>query len=134
MRTARRSRQFYASHGGDRLHRLILGLEKGDERIGDHKNGDTLDNRRSNLRITDMEGNARNKLSPNQLAGRFKGIYWSRASEKWVAQIRAGEKCEGGRRKRLNLGHFAEAEDAARAYDAAAWEHFGEFAKLNFPR
>lgn len=32
------------------MHRFLLGLKPGDKRVGDHINGDTLDNRRKNLR------------------------------------------------------------------------------------
>lgn len=42
------------------LHRIILGLKRGDRRIGDHINRDKLDCRRKNLRITDAKGNAKN--------------------------------------------------------------------------
>lgn len=45
-------------NSGQLLHRWILGLEAGDPRIGDHINGDVLDNRRSNLRVvTPTESN-----------------------------------------------------------------------------
>jgi hypothetical protein len=43
------------------LHREILGLLPGDGVVVDHVNGDTLDNRRENLRETDHRGNAQNR-------------------------------------------------------------------------
>jgi hypothetical protein len=46
-----------------RLHREIMEAKEGD--IVDHINGDTLDNRRSNLRIVDFYENARNKCQPS---------------------------------------------------------------------
>jgi hypothetical protein len=54
---------------------------------------------------------------------RYKGV--SRNREKWQARI----KVDG---KQSHLGIFTDEEDAARAYDAAARELFGEFAYLNF--
>lgn len=56
---------------------------------------------------------------------RYKGVYLQ-TDGKWRAQI-----CVNYRK--LNLGSYATEIAAARVYDAAALEHFGEFARLNFP-
>ncbi|CAN0257180.1 unnamed protein product, partial [Ectocarpus fasciculatus] len=56
---------------------------------------------------------------------RFKGVCITRAG-KWRAVIYIG-------RKQKYLGVFDSEFDAARAYDAAALQHFAEGAKLNFP-
>jgi len=55
----------------------------------------------------------------------FKGVYWNKRIGKWHAQIHSGKK--------QHLGFYATAEDAAKAYDRADKQHFGEFAYLNFP-
>lgn len=47
--------------GSESMHRVILGLNAGDPRQGDHINGDTFDNRRSNLQIVSSRGNAANR-------------------------------------------------------------------------
>lgn len=104
------------------MHRIIIGAAPGD--IVDHINGDSLDNRRGNLRITDVKGNTRNRgLHRNNTSG-FKGVTWSKG--KWCAQIKVDRRNRG-------LGAFATPEEAARAYDAGAIRFFGEFASLNFP-
>jgi hypothetical protein len=114
------------------LHREIMAAGPG--QVIDHRNGNGLDNRRENLRVTDVRGNATNVVhSKNRKRGGFKGVSWNRNAEKWQASICAGEVRANGRRKQLYLGIFEDAADAARAYDAAAREHFGEFAALNFP-
>jgi len=114
------------------LHRVILGAAKGT--IVDHRNGNGLDCRRENLRITDQVGNARNiTLSPNQKRGGFKGVCWLKREQRWRATIKAGDLQPNGSRKAVFLGHFDDPVSAARAYDAAAQKYFGEFASLNFP-
>jgi hypothetical protein len=92
----------------------------------DHEDGNGLNNQRSNLRIaspTQNQGNARRRK--DNTSG-YKGVSWYRRTNKWKAHIRVDKKLR-------HLGYFIDLTDAARAYDAAALEHFGEFAHLNFP-
>lgn len=104
------------------MHRLICGVS-GEDMV-DHRNGDTLDNRRSNLRIAT---NSQNQQNRRLVAGKhpYKGIQYNRESGKWQTQITVD-----GTRK--YIGMFSTAEQAARGYDAAAREYFGEFAAVNF--
>ncbi len=102
------------------MHQFLLGC------VGiDHRNGDGLDNRRSNLRpATYAQNGANRRLSSHNTSG-FKGVVLKKSTGRWVAQIRvAGEQ--------RHIGTYPTAEDAARAYDAAALAAFGEFARPNF--
>jgi hypothetical protein len=105
------------------MHRLIL--DPGTAEV-DHINGDTLDNRRCNLRLaTHAQNMCNNRMRSHNTSG-YRGVFWYAERRKWGALIVA-------RRKRKFLGLYADAVDAARAYDAAAIELHGEFASLNFP-
>jgi hypothetical protein len=90
----------------------------------DHINGNKIDNRLSNLRECSNAENIRNQRIHSNNSSGYKGVYWHKACQKWVAQI-------GVDRKIHSLGVFDTAENAAIAYDAAAKSHHGEFAKLN---
>ncbi len=87
----------------------------------DHRNGDTLDNRRKNLRVVTKNQNQQNR---HHVEGRsrFKGVGWCQYS--WRAYIKVNQKF-------IHIGMFPTEEDAARAYDVVAREHFGEFACTN---
>jgi hypothetical protein len=91
----------------------------------DHIDGNGLDNRRCNLRICTQAENLRNGRA-RAGSSRFKGVSWHKSGQKWLAQI----KDDG---KTIYLGLFPDETEAARAYDAAARELFGEFARPNFP-
>lgn len=108
-----------------RMHRLILKPSMG--MLVDHVNGDGLDNRRSNLRVASYGQNARNRHSfPNNTSG-YRGVTFNRAKRKWDAFISID-----GRNHRV--GRSKDVEVAARLYDTAAREHYGDFATFNFPR
>ncbi len=86
---------------------------------------DTLDNRKANLRLCTHAENLHNhKKNTNNTSG-YKGVSWNSRYHRWEAKI-------GFDNKHIWLGIFGTAEDAARAYDNAAKEHHGEFAKTNF--
>lgn len=88
----------------------------------DHVNGDGLDCRRSNLRPATPSQNRANSR-PRQLASsQFKGVAWHRQMRKWQAQIRVDGKDR-------YLGLYSDERAAAEAYDRAALEAYGEFAR-----
>lgn len=91
----------------------------------DHLNHNRLDNRRENLRVCTHAENMRNSRGMLKASSAYKGVSAKRGRHKWRARIKVG----GVER---HLGHFPSEIDAALAYDAAAKQHFGEFAKTNF--
>lgn len=90
-------------------------------------NGNRMDNRRSNLRIWTRPENLRNAAKRSGCLSQYKGVSFDRKMNQWFATI----WFEG---RSIALGHYIEEIDAARAYDRAAVELFGEFARLNFPQ
>lgn len=114
----------FADAGCTLAQRLIMGAQP--FQIVDHVNGDKLDNRRSNLRFANKQENNANRRKNAGCSSRFKGVCLHTKNRNWNAYI----KKDG---KRKHIGCFQDEEAAARAYDAAARELFGEFAHLNFP-
>ena len=105
-----------------RMHRMVLKPEK--KVITDHVNGDTLDNRRSNLRIVTDQQSAFNKGLEIRNKSGYKGVCWSKQRNKWQAKIEVNDK-------KIYLGFFIDKIDAAKAYNEGATKYFGEFARLN---
>lgn len=109
-----------------KMHRLIMGEPEGLE--VDHISGDKLDNRRSNIRVASKNQNQQNaRVAKNNRSG-FKGVSWNNQVKKWRACLQVQID---GRRKTVYLGHYDRPIDGARAYNLAASEYFGEFARLN---
>lgn len=110
------------THRMEIMHRVIMSAPKGF--VVDHINGDTMDNRKENLRLATVGQNAYNSKPQQGRSSKYKGVTFSKRYQKWKAQITA--------RKSLKfLGYFADELEAARAYNKAAEELFGEFAWLN---
>jgi len=106
------------------MHRLILGLRPGDKRQADHRDGNGLNNCRSNLRICTGAQNRRSQRSRMGCTSRYKGVCRHCRDHKWKSQIRLN-------RKLIYLGLFNSEIAAAKAYDLAALKHHGEFAMTN---
>ena len=118
----------YPRKKDNRLHRIIAERAYGqipEDMFVDHIDGDPLNNRRGNLRIVTKAQKAQNAANADTRGGssRYRGV-WKAKSGKWAAQIAK----EG---KRMSLGHYENEEDAAAAYDKAAEELHGEYARLN---
>ena len=105
------------------MHRAVLGLRYRDGRYADHINHNTLDNRKSNLRICNCSQNNGN-MRPKNHSSKYKGVSWFKAGGNWTAQIKVNYK-------KIHLGYFKDEWSAAEAYNKKALELFGEFALLN---
>ena len=123
----RNGQRFYAArHAAGRtipMHREILDIPPG--MLCDHKNHDTLDNRRSDLRICTPAQKSYNRLPQPGGTSRYKGVRWHKDHCKWKARIQ-----HIGRS--THIGYYDYEADAAIAYDDMAVELLGEFACLNF--
>lgn len=106
------------------MHVFLLGKKPG--LVIDHADGNGLNNTRANLRHCTQRENMRNQKHHSDAAAPYKGIWRMKDCDRWAAQIQP-------KGKRIYLGLYKTAEEAARAYDAKARELFGPFARLNFP-
>ncbi len=105
-----------------RLHRFILGAKAGD--VVDHINGDTLDNRKSNLRYCTLSESAKNRVKNKTSKNKYKGVRKEPNCSRWCAFISINSK-------KTYLGIFKTEEAAAKAYNIAAKNNYKQFAKLN---
>lgn len=106
------------------MHRLIASPRE-DEQV-DHINMDRLDNRRENLRVATKSQNMQNRGKQMNNTSGFKGVSLDKRkkNKKWRANIHIGTKD-------VSLGYFLTPEEAAIAYNMAALEHHGAYARIN---
>lgn len=106
------------------MHREVLNVKKG--LYVDHINGNTLDNRRSNLRHCSNQQNSFNHKGQKRQRkySKYKGVKKNTKCNTWSARITVSGKA-------IYLGSFKTENEAAIAYNNAALEHFGNFCYLN---
>lgn len=107
------------------MHRLIVAAS--DFPDVDHWDNDGLNNTRANLRPCTESQNLANQSGRPGTTSEYKGVHWCKKERMWIASI-------GMKNPRVKrIGCFESEENAAIAYDIAAFKQWGEFAKLNFP-
>lgn len=110
------------------LHRVIMSTPCGYET--DHRNHDKLNNQKTNLRVAlkgQNQGNQKARINSSK-SSRYKGVSWHKHINKWHAQLRIKVNTNI---KQCHLGYFVNEIEAAKAYDKAAINYFGEFALTN---
>lgn len=117
-------RKDYATKKMIYMHKVITSTDR--KTLIDHRNGNTLDNRRQNLRVATHQGNASNRRTPCHNKLGIKGVTFmgSEKAKPYRAQITANKH-------HRTLGYFKTAEEAHACYCKAATEAFGDFARFN---
>lgn len=104
------------------LHQYIMGANG---KFIDHKNNDSLDNRKSNLRIIENSNNLKNRKSKNKNnKSGYRNV--SLINGKWVVQLQVD-----GKNKRLGLFAYDELDRAGRFAEEMRLKYYGKFAGRN---
>jgi hypothetical protein len=106
-----------------RLHRFILGCTYGDGKIVDHISGDTLDNRKQNLRFVTPTQSQWNQHGRRGSMSGLKGVSWCSQKMKWRANLSIARGII------KHLGFFNSPQEAHEAYVKAALLYHGEYAR-----
>ena len=116
-----------------RMHNIIAGFIPRDNIVVDHINGNSLDNRKLNIRLCTKQQNLMNKRKyKNNITG-FKGVRKEERKHKDGSTYICFRARFIKNKKEYTSSTYFTLEEAARAYDEMAKEYFGEFACLNFP-
>ena len=107
------------------MHRALMRLQKGDRKKVDHINGNGLDNRRHNLRITTQSDNIANQKKQIRNTSGYIGVSYNKNARKYQSYITID-------RKRIHLGYFFDPETAAVLYDVAVNKLRGSQCRKNF--
>lgn len=95
------------------LHRWLFNLEPGDKMQVDHRDHQTLNNRRANLRVVSHRENQQNQKRKPQCLSKYPGVTWFARTSKWRARI----TIDG---KERSLGYYDDEQEAAIRYQAMA--------------
>ena len=106
-----------------RMHREILKLSV--EEACDHRDGNSLNNKKCNLRKATQQQNLQNRKPRKNCSSQYKGVNWDKQHKKWRTRI-----VHNG--QQICLGFSNDEIEAAKMYDKAAKTFFQEFAYLNF--
>ncbi len=105
------------------MHRQIIGVSNSVH--VDHINGNTLDNRKANLRIADVQTNSFNRKKPNvNCTSVYKGVFRRTGSDVWTSRIKLNNRL-------VELGLYENEVYGAMAYNVAARLLFGEYCRCN---
>jgi hypothetical protein len=102
------------------MHRMVFGSDPGS--MVDHKNGDGLNNLRTNLRIANHSQNAMNSKMNKANTSGCKGVNWDEFTKMWLVRIAINKKPE-------NLGRYHNFDEAVAVRKNAERLHYGEFAR-----
>ena len=86
----------------------------------DHKDGNGHNNKETNLRLATNSQNLHNSISNSRNTSGHRGVTWSRASQKWQAQIQHNKR-------QIIIGLFSSIEEAAQAYRNKSLELNGPY-------
>ena len=114
---------FYATNKkAGLLHRFLTKCQKGKE--VDHIDGDTLNNRRSNLRIVTSSQNKMNKGRQANNKSGYVGVIWVSSISRWMAYIKINKN-------RKTIGYYDTVDGAVAARKREEEKLFGEYRKTN---
>lgn len=97
------------------LHRFIISATEG--LVVDHINGNTLDNRKNNLRMATKAENGQNRvnLAKNNTSG-VRGVTWHKTRKRWMGSVVVNQKA-------IHVGFFDDIETARIAVEQVRAHH-----------
>lgn len=112
--------EYLAHHDKIMLHRFIMNAPKG--MIVDHRDGNSLDTRKQNLRVCTQEGNGKNRKKNKNNKSGVKGVIWNTfaPTPKWQAYIMVNYHHK-------SLGYYTDFKEAVMARKLAEIKYFGEY-------
>lgn len=106
------------------LHRFLMGVSPGIKKVVDHKDLNTLNCQKENLRICSYNQNNMNqRIRKNNTSG-YKGVSWSKRDKKWEAYINLNKK-------KIHLGLYFSPELAYEAYCVASLKYHNDFGRIS---
>ena len=105
------------------LHQFVLDTDK----TVDHIEHDTLDNRKSKLRIVETKDNLKNRKGRNiNNKSGYRNVSWSKSEKKWLVQLQIDKK-----NRVLGKFPYEELDKAGAFAEEMRQKYYGEFAGCN---